>query len=362
MPTKSNAVPQKLRRLLSEAERSSGGWSSRRATEWLAVVRDLVANDSLPAVRAELAIVNELLAEEPTGDLVVRNMRRGDLVRSAARRLGYVLFEKVASIEDGQCDVAIITALHKPELDAVLRTLKGQRTVRPPSDPTTYYEGIWSAGDVSLRIVAAAPTEMGMSASGVLASKLILKYRPKLVAMAGIAAGAKRSNQRFGDILIAEHTLDYGSGKLTAKRFEPDPRPIAINPLLLDRVKSWLASDESIAALEQISNRWPGTIPMDKLSAHVGPLGSGAAVLGDETPIRRLRSAWRKLVGIEMEAHAAHLACRDAVHPSCPFICAKAVCDFASKKDDRWQKYAAYTSANFLNVFLCSHWQDLGLK
>jgi nucleoside phosphorylase len=78
---------------------------------------------------------------------------------------------------------------------------------------------------------------MGMPASAVLATKMIRRFHPKLVAMVGIAAGAKSEKQGFGDVLAPDSTFDYGAGKLTSRdgkpHLEPDPDAIPIFPRLV---------------------------------------------------------------------------------------------------------------------------------
>jgi len=66
---------------------------------------------------------------------------------------------------------------------------------------------------------------------------------------------------------------------------------------------------------------------------------------------------WRKLAGVEMEAHAVHRACNDTVDPAPLFLCAKSICDFTEGKTDDWQHYAAYTAAQFVHGFVSSEWE-----
>ena len=70
-------------------------------------------------------------------------------------------------------------------------------------------------------------------------------------------------------------------------------------------------------------------------------------------------SQWRKLIGVEMEAHSVHRACSDTIEPSTVFFCAKSICDFAEGKNDDWQHYAAFTSARFLHKFIVAEWSTL---
>ena len=260
-------------------------------------------------------------------------------------------------------DVAVLCALRKPELEKVIRS--GTWTQLPASleDSNTYHAGTWVTRKGSeVTVVAASPAQMGMPATAVLATKMILRFRPKLLAVVGIAAGIKRHEQGFGDILAPDYTFDYGAGKITTHdgklHFSPDPNPAELLPRLRNRLKDWSSERRY---LDEIYKGWPAQKPNTVLQLHVGPMASGAAVLGTNEPITEIRNNWRKLIGVEMEAYGAHLACREATNPQPAFLCMKSVCDFAIEKTDDWQDYAAYTSAELFRRFLGEEWEDLFL-
>jgi nucleoside phosphorylase len=260
-------------------------------------------------------------------------------------------------------DVAIVCALHTPELEKVLQTGQGWTRLPPnPSDPISYEQTTFkSKRGAAIRVVAGAPNLMGLSASSVLATKMIMRFRPRLVAMVGIAAGAKNDKQGYGDILAAEHTFDYGSGKIEetkqGHRFLPDPKPLDVDPRVLSRLHWWSAKRTELDAIRQ---SWPAKPPKTALEVHVGPLGSGAAVVSDASTVAGVLEHWRKLVGIEMEAYGVHRACRDTIQPAPLFLCLKSICDFGGiDKNDNWQDYAAFVSARFLHEFLTTDWEEL---
>lgn len=185
---------------------------------------------------------------------------------------------------------------------------------------------------------------MGLTAAGVLSAKMVLQFRPKLVAMAGIAAGAAAAKQGFGDIVTPEHTFDYGAGKSidNGRRQDivPSPTPLSINARLLGRLKEW---QRSRLQLDEIVKGWPSARPGTTLNIHTGPIFSAPTVQGTTKNIGRVLAQWRKLSAVEMEAHAVHRACNDTLDPAPMYLCAKSVCDFAAGKNDDWQHYAAYT-------------------
>jgi nucleoside phosphorylase len=260
-------------------------------------------------------------------------------------------------------DIAIVCALREPELEKVLETGTElwEEVPQERNDPHTYHRNVYTTRKGNrLRVVAAAPNQMGLAASAVLATKIILRFRPKLVAMVGIAAGVKSESQGFGDILAAEHTFDYGAGKEGDKKgnvtFKPDPKPLDIDTALHARLKEWQAEGYE---LDNIRRNWPAAKPRTALALHVGPLGSGAAVVDSRRSVKRVMEHWRKLIGIEMEAYAVHRACKDAVAPAPMYLCLKSICDFAENKDDAWQPYAAFTAAQLCYRFLTAEWENL---
>lgn len=109
-------------------------------------------------------------------------------------------------------DIAIVTALHDPELKSILNLPANWEKYSYTNDPSTYYHGIFVKGERQLKVVTSSCPQMGMTSSAVLAMKLINNYRPRYLAISGIAAGVKGS-ANVGDILIPDLCWDYGSGK-----------------------------------------------------------------------------------------------------------------------------------------------------
>ena len=59
---------------------------------------------------------------------------------------------------------------------------------------------------------------------------------------------------------------------------------------------------------------------------------------------------------IEMEIYGMMLAAESLPDPQPISIAFKSVCDYADpNKNDKWQKYAAYTSATFVYEFIKEH-------
>ncbi|AFE05949.1 hypothetical protein COCOR_04661 [Corallococcus coralloides DSM 2259] len=278
-----------------------------------------------------------------------------DWMDQVSRKLIYIAETKTASAQHYQTDIAIVTALHSVELESVLKLDGSWEQVLMDGDATIYHSGMFQRGDRKLKVVAAAAFEMGMPATTALSMKMISAFRPRHLAMTGICAGVKG---QFGDILIADHSWDYGSGKSRlaeqgASIFLPAPSQIQIEPILKSKFSNFLM-DQSV--LRAIQSRWTGHHSPNKLSARMGPIASGAAVLENKALIDEIVSHNRKVIGVEMETYGLFSAARACREPRPLAMSIKSICDFGdATKDDRYQEYAAFTSAQFLYEFALSH-------
>ena len=250
-------------------------------------------------------------------------------------------------------DIAIITALKDVEFDAIQRLPCSWRQFSVTSDDSIYYVGEISGKSHKVRVVATAAIEMGIAASTALAMKVIQRFRPRYLFMAGIAAGI---NGNPGDILVADESWDYGSGKIVTaengeREFRFGAKHIQVDAALKDRIAHF--SRDRADVIAHIQDRWPGTPSEYRLQVRIGPVATGAAVVEHRETIDEIRSQDRKLIGIDMEAYGVMVAGRIAPEPRPKCIVAKSICDSGTPpKTDDWQRYAAHTSAWFVHDFV----------
>lgn len=247
-------------------------------------------------------------------------------------------------------DIAVICALDKVELESIKRLSENWNLIEKKNDNTVYYSCTLKNGDRDIRIVAASSNQMGMPAAAVLSMKLIHNFTPQYLVMTGICAGIKSNNVSIGDILISEPSWDYGSGKIKDINgepvFFPDPLQIRLNADLQSKLS--IASSDTIL-LEKIKNSWPGDKPDSSLKVHIGPFASGASVLAHVSVVESILRHNRKLIGIDMETYGVLYAATNCSKPRPIPLSLKSVCDFADEdKNDKFQRYAAYTSSQFL--------------
>jgi nucleoside phosphorylase/CheY-like chemotaxis protein len=275
-----------------------------------------------------------------------------------AEKLVHIAETKMQQPVDGyDFDLGIVTANDAVELEAVLSLDAEWRTREVAGNETLFHVGSFAGGEdrTGVRVVAAAAGEMGMAAATALSMNMIHAFRPRYLAMVGIAAGYEGS---YGDILVATIAWDYGAGKNRyikgRSTFLPAPSQIQMNPLLKARL-SLAAMDKSI--LRRIQAEWTGEPqPTQELDLRMGRVASGAAVLENRPLVEEIRARDRKLIGIEMEAYGVYMAARVCDEPRPMAMAIKSVCDFADEqKNDHYQAYAAYTSARFLQEFSVLH-------
>lgn len=265
-----------------------------------------------------------------------------------------------------ESDIAFVCALEHPEFAALLAAHGGEAAWRDVGDAKfshLYRESeLKTATGQTLRVIGTTSTSMGLTAAAIATTQLVLQYRPRIVAMVGIAAGTRSGNKQFGDVLVADPSVDYNSGKVVLENgirdFLPDPYPIGLNP----RLRSVLLRYRQHKIFDEIRSEWVGDLPRDKNRLHVGPVGAADQVIDDPTRIIEIQRNWRKLIGVEMETYGVYRACHEAPDPKPRYVSFKAVCDFAAEKTDSWQEYAAFVAARFALGFFEQEWEALWPK
>jgi len=258
-------------------------------------------------------------------------------------------------------DVAILCALEHTELEAIRDLPCNWIPVRDQNDCNIYYSGvITNKSGKSISLISTSCHHMGIAQASAVGMKLCLKYKPKYIFMTGIAAGIE-GKVDLGDILIADPCWDWGNGKQTIREGKPlflaAPRQLPLDPLLKAKLKK-IITDRTF--LDDIYNNWPAANrPSSVLNAHLGPIATGAVVLEDPSIVEMIQSQHRETIGIEMEAYGLALASSMSSKNPPKAIIIKSVCDFADpQKNNDWQAYAAYTSAQLAIKFITNELYD----
>ena len=268
-------------------------------------------------------------------------------------KLAFVRRKRMIS-ESPVVDIAIITALGPPELDAVLNLPYNWETKRFTNDPTGYYFGKKTKGASIINIVCASARRKGMASSSALAMNMVERFEPKIIVMLGICAGVK-GKVNLGDVIIADPSWDWGSGKKCQDKKGSElflaapyqaPLDSGISQLAME-----LANDDFV--LSSIKSGWTKELPPGKFSIHVGPLASGSMVLASNKALTPITLQNKDLMGVDMEAYAVMAASDFARRNKPKSLVIKSVSDYADlRKNNLWQEYASYTSVSFFDSLI----------
>ena len=254
-------------------------------------------------------------------------------------------------------DIAIITAV-EDEFTAVKNCYENWEELNIVSDPGTYFLTYsTSKNGKKYSIILSLIPEIGLTSASNLTTKIINKFYPKKVFMVGICGGVK-GTVKLGDLIIANTSWDYGSGKIKPVNgkdvhyyeFEPSPHQISINPNYTSLKFS------TVSIVKEIVKEWNNhhlDNPMNP-KVHIGPMPSGSSVICDEALFTEIiRPQHRKCLGIDMETYGVYYACTNSSNSSIEFLSIKSVSDFADEeKNDDYHEFCCYLSASFLKKCL----------
>lgn len=252
-----------------------------------------------------------------------------------------------ASTTPVECDVLFVCALLDPEIEQLHLASGAKWTqVSYQGDPTLYWTAILEIDGKRCRAHSTCLPQMGLVAAATGVSQAVRTLTPGMVVMTGICAGRK-GDCDLGDVIAANITWDYGSGKFVEvegrRAFEPAPVHVLCDASVQSRMKAMSADKELLRSYHQAS---PGFRPAREPKLHVGPLASGAAVQNYPEFFSGVADQNRKILGVDMEAFGVAWSCHQSIEPHPRWLIVKAVSDFADgSKNNEYQQYASFISA-----------------
>lgn len=190
--------------------------------------------------------------------------------------------------------------------------------------------------------------EMGMSAASHTTTKIIDLFEPDTIVMTGICGGNK-DEVGLGDIIVAEKTWDYGSGKIKKDENGEAVLSIAPNQINIDS-KLKIEIERTTEIVNDLSVSWNKNRNDNKVSrVKIGALASGSSVLANIDIIKNIKDTqFRKLLGIDMETYGVYFACANQ-GKDIKYVSIKAVSDLADEhKDDSYHEYSSSISAMYI--------------
>ena len=200
-------------------------------------------------------------------------------------------------------------------------------------------------GSINVRVQKTA--ELGMPAAACLATQMLIKDNPKLIAMCGVAGGFE-GEVTLGSLAVADITWDYTRGKYKNGDFQPEPRQLRLNRHLKETVESREFKKE----IQGLRLDWDGgPPPSSSPDIHVGPMAAGGAVVDDNGVLTHIGSQQRKIIALDMESYAVAFAAENTLDASVPWFVVKGISDLAGgnkEQESASQPYCAWLSAKLL--------------
>lgn len=273
--------------------------------------------------------------------------------------IDYIYLTKYKNKIDIKVDTAIITAVQN-EFKAVWDCYKNWESIVVPNDPSTYYYTRATNIDGKTNVILLTVlSEMGLTAATNQTTKIINEFFPQKVFMVGICGGVK-GEVNLGDLVIANTSWDYGSGKIKPSnekyghyyKFEPLPNQISVNTKY-NNLKQLTSS--KVDEIVKIWNEHHRDKPICS-KIHYGPMPSGASVICDEKLLEEIiKPQHRKCLALDMETYGVYYACKNSATYEIKYLSIKSVSDFADEeKNDDYHEFCCYLSAEYLKNCLYS--------
>ncbi len=219
------------------------------------------------------------------------------------------------------------------------------------NDADTFYETSIERNGRKYKLVLSQANEQGMVAATALSYKLIYQFSPKYLIMTGIAAGTVYENEvsgehEYGDVIVANTVWNYAKGKFTSA----DKGQIKFGDIGFIPRPSLLKLD----AETESYIRAAAASPQNECRVHFGPMACGFSVVANKDIVeKQVRTQVSETVALDMESYAVMYAAQNAGDRKTIPIIVKSICDFADgRKDDKYQRFAAYTSTEFANLLI----------
>ncbi len=218
-------------------------------------------------------------------------------------------------------------------------------------DDDKFYEAAIERGGQIYKIALAQTDEQGMVAATALSHKLIQYFRPKYLIMTGIAAGTiyeaeDSGKHEYGDVVVANMVWNYAKGKFTSAA----EGHVAFGDIGFIPRPSLIKLDEETESYIRVA----ASSKDNQCRVHFGPMACGFSVVANKDIVeKQVRTQFAETVGLDMESYGVMYAARHSRDPKTVPIVIKSICDFAdSRKDDKYQRFAAYTSSEFAKMLI----------
>lgn len=241
-----------------------------------------------------------------------------------------------------EIDYAVITALEEDEMEKVIPMFN---KIGEISDTKNFIEYGYLKSKPSKKVAYASQHKTGMVDASILATEMILRFKPKYLIMAGVLGG-KPDETNIGDVVIATKVFEIDRGKITDLGFKKETSTANTDSREIKKIQ------RHKNAIETFINSKDET-RSNNIKIHFGPIACVNQVIDiDGFFESSISVVERKAIALEMESYAVVRACELASNNKTIPLILKSVMDNTKAKTDDAKPYAAWTSARALEYIL----------
>jgi nucleoside phosphorylase len=164
-------------------------------------------------------------------------------------------------------------------------------------EPEELGDSIWfrKGSFAGYTTIAAAACEMGLVASSILATKLILRWHPAIVIALGICAGPEQ--RKLTDVVISSSAFLYRFGRIVSKELTLTKPPLEIE-------------EKTLLLARSLETSWPETAERKfghrekPPAAVIGAYASADFLMKDSPTMRGLADVHNEFAALDMESYA----------------------------------------------------------
>jgi len=235
-------------------------------------------------------------------------------------------------------EYAVITALEEDEMEQVLPL------VEITSVDKHFRKGHFKSNPEK-KVVLCSQFETGMVDASILATELIIKFNPKYLIMPGVLGG-KPKDTKIGDVIIATKVFTVDKGKIKDEDFFKEIEACTINNSRITIFKSHKTKIQDYIRDSHPTHKNIVNIHFDPIACVRQVIDQKGFFMENFTTIER------KTIGVEMESYGITRACELIGDKKTIPIIVKSVMDNTQSKTDGAKKFAAWTSAKFLDYII----------
>lgn len=246
------------------------------------------------------------------------------------------------SLYSTNIDYAIITALEEDEMEKILQLFVKEFEIQETNNYIIFGH---IKDNPTKKVVYASQHKTGMLDAAILATEILVRFKPKYFIMTGVLGG-KPEETNIGDVVIATKVFEIDRGKITDTGFKKESSVSSINSKEIKKIHRNKKDIETfINSLDDTRN--------SNVKLHFGPIACVNQVIDIEGFFdSKITEIERKAIALEMESFAIVRSCELANDGKTVPIIIKSVMDNTQNKIDNAKPYASWTSARTLEYIL----------